>query len=216
MTLFICGDSTAASYGPELTPLTGWGQLLPELLPGVAVVNRAIAGRSTRPFIGEGRLKDVEGELNPGDLMLIQFGHNDSGDKPERHTEPWADFTDNLGAFINAAQAHEARPVLMTPICIRCWEGGALLPSHGEYIDAVRTLSRRRSIPLIDMYAISFDHVRSLGEEGSKAMYMHFGPGLFPHWPDGSADDTHTRASGAVAWADAVARELVRLGLVSV
>ena len=26
MTIFICGDSTAASYKPEQAPLTGWGR----------------------------------------------------------------------------------------------------------------------------------------------------------------------------------------------
>ena len=48
VTLFICGDSTAASYPDVQTPLTGWGQALCGLLPGVAIDNRAIAGRSTR------------------------------------------------------------------------------------------------------------------------------------------------------------------------
>lgn len=215
MKLFICGDSTAASYGPELRPLTGWGQRLPEYLPGVEIVNRAIAGRSTRTFIGEGRLEAVERELEAGSLMLVQFGHNDGGDKPERHTEPWGDFTDNLNAFVDAALRHDARPVLMTPICIRKWEAGKLLPSHGEYLDAIHALAQRRQVPLIDLYSVSSDTVRRLGDEASRALYMHLKPGAWPGWPDGSKDDTHTCARGAGLYARAVAdalRDIVHPG----
>ena len=59
MTIYICGDSTAASYGQELAPLTGWGQLLPEFLPGIPVENHAMAGRSSKSFLYEGRLLPV-------------------------------------------------------------------------------------------------------------------------------------------------------------
>ena len=110
MKIYICGDSTAAGYTPELSPLTGWGQVLPELLPGAAIENRAIAGRSTRTFLAEGRLRAIEAALEPDDLVLIQFAHNDEGDKPERHTEPWQDFRANLNTFIDAALEKGARP----------------------------------------------------------------------------------------------------------
>ena len=44
MQIFICGDSTAASYRPEETRMVGWGQLLGDYLPGITVVNLAMAG----------------------------------------------------------------------------------------------------------------------------------------------------------------------------
>ena len=68
VTLFICGDSTAASYPDAQAPLTGWGQALCGLLPGVAIDNRAIAGRSTRTFLNEGRLGAIEPLLKAGDM----------------------------------------------------------------------------------------------------------------------------------------------------
>ena len=37
MRIYICGDSTAASYSPERAPITGWGQVLGEFLPGVQI-----------------------------------------------------------------------------------------------------------------------------------------------------------------------------------
>lgn len=211
VTLFICGDSTAASYPDAQAPLTGWGQALCGLLPGVAIDNRAIAGRSTRTFLNEGRLGAIEPLLKAGDIMLVQFGHNDAGDRPERHTEAWGDFTDNLDRFIDAARRRDALPVLLTPICVRCWEGGVLLPSHGEYPEAVRTLARRRRVPLIDLYEGSREIVAAMGERDSRALYMRPPPGEYPGWPDGATDDTHTREAGARAFAEVVARELTEI-----
>ena len=73
MTIYICGDSTAATYPPENAPITGWGQLLGDYLPNVNVVNKAVGGRSTKSFLAEGRLTDIERTIQPGDLLLIQF-----------------------------------------------------------------------------------------------------------------------------------------------
>ena len=77
MQIFICGDSTAASYNPEETQMVGWGQLLGNHLPAVTVVNLAMAGRSTKTFLQEHRLDPVSSKARPGDLMLVQFAHND-------------------------------------------------------------------------------------------------------------------------------------------
>ena len=71
MTIYICGDSTAASYTPEKAPITGWGQVLGEFLPGVEIINHAFAGRSSKSFLAEGRLQPVEEHIRPGDLLLI-------------------------------------------------------------------------------------------------------------------------------------------------
>ena len=177
-------------------------------------MNRAIAGRSTRTFLNEGRLDAIGPLIRPGDVLLIQFGHNDGGNKPERHTEPWGDFTDNLNRFVDFALERGARPVLLTPICIRLWRDGALQPSHGEYLEAVRALAAKRGLPLIDMYAASRAVVSGLGETGSRALYMHLAPGEFPGWPEGSVDDAHTRRAGAEAFARAVADALPGLGII--
>lgn len=214
MNIYICGDSTAASYDPQETLIVGWGQLLADHLPGVTVKNHAKAGRSTKSFLAEGRLSLFEDELRPGDLLVIQFAHNDEGDKPERHTEPWEDFTDNLNIFIDTALAHGAQPVLMTPICMRVYQEGRLQPTHGEYLQAMRALAKKRDLPLADLYEDSFRIVESLGEEGSKALYMHLAKDQDPRYPDGKADNAHTRRAGAEAFAQAAARELRALKLV--
>ena len=74
MTIFICGDSTAAGYPPEQAPQTGWGQLLGELIGDIPVVNCAMGGRSTKSFISEGRLVDIEEQLES--TSGISFTHS--------------------------------------------------------------------------------------------------------------------------------------------
>ena len=214
MTIYICGDSTAASYKPEEAPLVGWGQVLAECLPGVRVENRAVGGRSTKSFLAEGRLQKIETEIQPGDLLLIQFTHNDTSDLVWRHTDPWTSFYHNLEIYVDTARLHQARPVLMTPICRRYWREGTLLASHEDYPEVIRVLAAQRSVPLIDMYEKSFQYVRDLGDEASKKLYLHFEKGLYPAFPNGNADDTHTRREGALAYARMTAEALKALGLV--
>ena len=39
-------------------------------------------------------------------------------------------------------------PVLLTPICMRVWQGGALQPTHGEYPAAAAAVADSLSVPL--------------------------------------------------------------------
>ena len=208
-TIFICGDSTAASYDPAETPMVGWGQLLGLYLPKtVRVENRAIAGRSTKSFLAEGRLADIENELKAGDLLLIQFAHNDENDKPERHTEPETEFPQNLDVFLDTAIRHAAMPVLLTPICMRVWEAERLQPTHGPYLAAVRRVAEGRDAPLIDLYGESFRVTEALGDTGSRALFLQLEPGEDARMPEGRDDNAHTRRAGAEIFARFVAEQL--------
>ena len=211
MRIFICGDSTAASYPPEETEMVGWGQLLGDYLPGITVVNLAKAGRSTRTFLAEDRLMAAE-SAGPGDLLLIQFAHNDENEKkPERYAAPWTDFTENLRVFIRFARERQATPVLLTPICMRIWQDGQLQPTHGEYPAAMKAVAEEADVQLIDLYAESFRIVASMGEEGSMALFMGADPGK----PESPPDNAHTRRAGAERFAAFVARQLAATGLLT-
>ncbi len=115
---------------------------------------------------------------------------------------------------MDTALRHGARPVLMTPICRRMWRDGKLLESHGDYPDVIRTLAAQRNVPLIDMYEKSLEYVRELGDEASKKLYLHFEKDLYPAFPNGNADDTHTQRAGAEAYARMTAEALKALGLI--
>ena len=208
MRLFICGDSTAASYTPAEAPMTGWGQVLGDYLPGVEIENHAMAGRSTKSFLAEGRLQKIETEIKPGDALLIQFAHNDEGDLTWRRTEAWSSYMNNLSIFIDTARQTGALPVLITPICMRLWKDGALQPTHGEYLAAMRTLAGQRGVPLVDAYEGTFAHVAALGDEASRGLYMRLEKGKYPGYPDGREDDVHTQEAGARAYAKIIAEKL--------
>lgn len=214
MTIYICGDSTAASYAPERAPFTGWGQVLEEYLPGVTVVNKAMAGRSTKSFLAEGRLAAVEKLLRPGDLLLIQFTHNDANDLVWRHTDPYTSFMANLSVFVDTARIHGAVPVLMTPIPRCCWQDGALLDMHGEYPPAIRILAQQKGTPLLEICQEGMKALREMGEEASQALYMNLEPGQYPAYPNGSKDDTHTQRAGAALYARIAAEQLKMYHLV--
>ncbi|MBQ4580369.1 MAG: rhamnogalacturonan acetylesterase [Clostridia bacterium] len=197
MTIFICGDSTAATYVPENAPITGWGQLLEEFIPGVNVVNKAVGGRSTKSFMSEGRLVDIEKTIQPGDLLLIQFTHNDTSDLVWRHTDPHTSFAANLEIFVDTARIHGAIPVLMTPIPRRWWREGRIINAHGEYPDAIRRVAMQRGVILLDVLAESTRIIEAMGDEATVPLYLNVEPGLYPAYPDGSRDDTHTQRAGA-------------------
>jgi len=215
MRIFICGDSTAASYRPEETLMVGWGQLLGNGLPGTEIVNLAMAGRSTRTFLAENRLQPAAEYACPGDLMLIQFAHNDENkEKPERYAAPRTDYSDNLRYFVRFARERKMVPVFLTPICMRVWENGQLQPTHGEYPAAMRAVAEEMEVPLIDLYTESFRIVEAMGEEGSKALFMHLSPGEDPRFPEGAQDNAHTRRAGAERFAAFAARELKAMGAI--
>lgn len=76
-TFWIIGDSTVkvGTKGQR-----GWGdELAPFFDPKkVNVVNRAIGGRSSRTFMTDGRWDEILKELHRGDVVIMQFGHNDA------------------------------------------------------------------------------------------------------------------------------------------
>src|SRR5215210_7442254 len=80
-TLYIIGDSTVRNTN---MPQAGWGSYIGELLDTtrIKVSNQAMAGRSTRTFIKEGRWDKVMATLQAGDFVIMQFGHNE-GSAPD-------------------------------------------------------------------------------------------------------------------------------------
>lgn len=197
--VFIVGDSTASEYGPERAPRQGWGMQLQSFLDPAAwqVRNHAQSGRSSRSFIDEGWLAPVEKSLARGDVLLIQFGHNDEkAEDLTRYNEPAQAFPQWLMRYVALARSKGATPILVTPLARRKFERGSkidqLLDTHGAYSIAVRELAKREGLGLIDLDALSTAWLRALGDEASKPFYMHVPA-------QDLSDDTHLQARGATA-----------------
>lgn len=205
--VFIAGDSTAAEYGPERAPQAGWGQMLQSYLDParIEVRNHAKGGRSTRSFIAEGRLDAIAGELRKGDVLLIQFGHNDAKfEDPSRYTDPAGDYAAFLMRYVQLARDKGATPVLITPVARLLYDFGSLLDTHGVYTLAMKQLAAREDIALIDLNDRSTRWIRALGEQGAKPYFL-FVP------EQQKADGTHFSAAGANAVACLVLRDWVEL-----
>jgi lysophospholipase L1-like esterase len=210
-TVFVAGDSTAATYATADHPRAGWGQALPVFLHRhVRVVNEALSGASSKSFVDLGRLDRILGAIRPGDVLLVSFGHNDSKvADPARYTEPWTTFQDHLRLHLDGARAARARPVLVTPVERRRFTAdGTSYLSHGEYPDAMRALAVETRTPLIDLTRLSFDRWSALGPEATKDDFLWLGAGESANHPDGVQDNTHFQAHGAIE----VARLVVAAG----
>lgn len=79
--VFLCGDSTGKNEDSNPDGMWGWGSQGYTVFDADKCVfqNQAKAGRSTRTYIDEGRWDEVYNSLQKGDVVLIQFGHNDIG-----------------------------------------------------------------------------------------------------------------------------------------
>ena len=239
-TIFIIGDSTAAKKDlSKGSPERGWGMALQCYFDEafIRVDNHAVNGRSSKSFINEGRWQKVVEKIQPGDYVIIQFGHNDEKKGEDRHTEPGSTFDANLAKFINETRAKGGIPVVMNPVVRRNFalksvkndddealrnttfqdgaktqEGDVLKDTHGLYAIAPRTVADSLHAYFIDATQITRDLEQGLGVEGSKKLHMWYRPGEHPALPDGRQDNTHYNIYGAhqVArlFADALCREI--------
>ena len=188
----IAGDSTASHYPPDRAPREGWGmQLQPWLADGWEVRNHARSGRSARSFVEEGGLDALARELRAGDVLLVQFGHNDAKvEDPARHTDPRAGYPAWLTRYLGLARERGATPVLVTPVARRKFDGAQLLDTHGPYPQSMRDLAAREAVALVDLNRLSMDWLRGLGDARSRPYFMHVPA-------QRQADDTHFSRAGA-------------------
>ncbi|MDQ0674849.1 pectinesterase [Pseudarthrobacter siccitolerans] len=209
--IFVVGDSTSSAYQHSERPRAGWGQALPLLLgPQAGVFDYAWSGASSKSFADAGLLAEVLDLLQPGDYLLISFGHNDEKvEDPARGTDSQTTFKEYLQKYLDGAAAKGAQAVLVTPVERRRFSPlGRAQDSHGAYPQAVRELAASTGTPLVDLTASSKALWQELGAEGTKTHFLHTAPGQYPQYPNGVADNTHFQAEGALAVAKLVASEL--------
>ncbi len=212
ITLFLIGDSTLANkpYSGS-NPEKGWGQVLPLYFKsGITIENHAVNGRSSKSFRDEGRWDTIQKKLNPGDYVLIQFGHNDQKkDSPDRYADAETDYRSNLVRYITETRAKGARPVIATSISRRSFdEAGSLKDSHGKYSEVVREVAAEYKVPLFDLHKRTADVIEQFGVERSKELFLHYKPGDYDKFPEGKEDNTHLSPTGAFKVADLAIVEL--------
>ncbi|MDA1361371.1 RICIN domain-containing protein [Glycomyces luteolus] len=204
--LFLAGDSTVCDQ--SVRPYTGWGQQLPQYFhQGLSVANYADSGESSGSFLANSQLfPTMRPLIRPGDVVLIQFGHND------KQTNA-ATFRSNLTRLIDGVEAQGGVPVLVTPIVRRSFNGdgtlnnGTALHVNGVGVDLpreMRNLAQQQGVKLVDLTALTKQMVEQLGPERSKALFL----------TNEAGDNTHTSEYGADQFAQLVRGELRSQGIV--
>lgn len=198
-TVYLVGDSTVTDQHAE--PAASWGQMLPRFLDaGIAVANHARSGETLKSFLTGLRLDKALSRMRKGDVLLIQFGHNDQKAQwPQTYADPAHTFPAWLRAYVAEARRRGATPVLVTSPERRNFDAaGRIKPSHGDYPEAVRRVAREDGVALIDLTPMTI------------AFYEALGPARAPlAFNDGGEDRTHHNNYGAYELARMVAAQLV-------
>jgi lysophospholipase L1-like esterase len=233
-TIYLIGDSTVADYSLEKNyeskkfPQVGWGQvfqpffhkdslkLVSNILGNakeVKIDDRARGGRSTRTFFQEGRWASVYNSLKKGDVVMMQFGHNDASvEKTERYVniEGYKEF---LRLFINQTRQKGATPIVMTPVARNYpWKEGKLNNVHGEYPQAAKDVAKELNVKVIDLNELSMTFFSSKGQEYvTQNYFMNFEAGLYEAYPNGQKDNTHFQVKGGTEVARLVFNAMKKL-----
>jgi lysophospholipase L1-like esterase len=159
-TLFLLGDSTVCDQPRE--PFASWGQMLTRFLkPEIAVANHAESGESLRSSLAAKRLDKVLSNMRERDWLFIQYGHNDM------KAVDAATYKADLKRFVVAARKKGGKPVVVTPMHRRTFEGNKITNSHRDFPDAVRQVAAEENVPLIDLHAMSQKLYEAWGPEHS-------------------------------------------------
>ncbi|MDP3406254.1 MAG: rhamnogalacturonan acetylesterase [Brevundimonas sp.] len=196
--LFLLGDSTVADQAGG--DFASWGQMLPSFIDeSVAVANHAESGETLKSFLTSLRLDKALSQMRPGDVVLIQFGHNDSKTQwPQTHAGAATTFRSYLRVYIDEIRRRGTLPVLVTSPHRRTFgTDGRIQNSHGDYPDAVRAVAGERNVALIDLTEISARLYEALGPDRSRSAFGDHG-----------RDATHHNLYGASLLASAVAGRL--------
>jgi lysophospholipase L1-like esterase len=187
--LFLAGDSTVCDQG--VAPYTGWGRAVPQRLRrGLTVANYADSGESTTSFLADSRLWGAMlPRVRQGDVVLVQFGHNDKATTAE-------DYRANLTRMVIGLRAALAKPRLVSPPVRRLFDSDGRLTAVARHVDGlgvdlpaeISAVAAELNVPYVDLTADSAAPVGGLGAEASKPIYLYAEKRDNTHFSERGAD----------------------------
>ncbi len=200
--ILIAGDSTVTDQAGG--DYASWGQMLPRFLSSdIAIANHARSGETMKSFLTTLRWDKLISETRPGDIVLIQFGHNDEKKQwPRTYAAADGAYPAWLSALVADVRQHGASPVVITPPARKTFKDGKIENSHAGYDDAVRRVAQQLNVPLIDLTAKTAQMYEALGPDLSSEAFANHGQ-----------EKTHHNAYGAWMIACFVAHDLTGFGL---
>lgn len=179
--LWYTGDSTVKNADSDKDGMWGMGSQAYTVFDRNKIVcyNAAKAGRSLRTYLNEGRWERVYNSLQPGDYVLIQFGHNDIGgiaDGKERGEIASADDTCHvyksaskgtyelvysfgwyLKKFIDDVREKGATPIIVSLTPRNIWNDNKIERRNDTYGKWYRQVAEETGVELVDLHNISAD-----------------------------------------------------------
>lgn len=208
-TIYYVGDSTVRNgSGNGGNGQWGWGDHTAIYFDTtqVRIANRALGGRSTRTFITGGQWEGVLTALKPGDVVIVQFGHNDGGavndtsrargtirgvgDESQeidnllthRH-EVVHSFGWYLRKYVADTRAKGAIPIIASLVPRNIPVDGVFTRNRDDYAGWAGEVARAEGVPFLDLNELIAREYDRLGPDRVAA--------FFP------ADHTHTNLEGA-------------------
>ncbi len=219
--LFIIGDSTVKA-GPRIAgvgEMKGWGDVIGAYFDPqkINLVNRAIAGRSSKTFMLEGRWDKVLAEIKPGDFLIVQFGTNDSGqyDDPKTKYRPSlkgegeetrelrrpgpttqsAEIVETVHTFgwymrkyASDAKAKGATVILVPMVPHKRWKDGKVPIETDSFIPWTRNAAEATGALFVPTSKLIAEGYEKLGEEKVEAFFADKGTHTSPEGAKFSAE----------------------------
>jgi lysophospholipase L1-like esterase len=208
-TLYIIGDSTVKNGTKQIgNPLQGWGSLIGQYFDTtrIAVHNNAMGGTSSRTFISSGLWEKVLTQLQPGDFVIMQFGHNDSspiidstrargtikgtGDESQEIYNPLLKKKETVFTYgwylrklVTETQSKGATAIICSPVPRNNWKEGKVNRADNDYGKWAEETATTMKVGFVQLNHLIADRYDKLGADTVKT--------FFP------SDNTHTNAKGA-------------------
>jgi lysophospholipase L1-like esterase len=219
LVVFVIGDSTAKNGKDDgSNGQWGWGHFFSDSFDStkVSVENHALGGRSSRTYISEGLWAKVLEGVQPGDYVLIQFGHNDAGPfntgraraslpgngdadttvvmeatgkKETIHSFGWY-----MRKYARDTKAKGATPILLSHIPRNMFttrDSVAMIRNTNNFGKWTREAAAMENVPYLDANKIIADKLDKLGKDAIQLLYH--------------GDHTHTSKAGAILNARTIA-----------
>lgn len=188
----------------------GWGAPIAGFFDRLRlnVENHAMGGTSSRSCRTLDLWDRVLAKVKPGDFVIMQFGHNDSGalndyqrargaikgngDESEEianqlagkyevvHSYGWF-----IRQYIKETKAKGATPIICSLIQRNRWTDGRINRSVDSYGQWAAEAAKAEGVPFIDLNQLICDHYDEVGQERVTALYFD------------RRETTHTNAMGA-------------------
>jgi rhamnogalacturonan acetylesterase len=208
--IYLIGDSTVKNGGGRGEGgLWGWGDFLHEFTDTtkISIRNHARGGRSSRTYQAEALWDEVLQKLQKGDIVIMQFGHNDAspvndtlrargtlpgtGEEVQEidnlitkkhevvHTYGWY-----LRRFIQDTNAKGATAIVFSPVARNNFKEGKVSRTTDTYTAWAKAVAKAQSVLFIDLNDLTAQEYERIGESDvTSTLFL--------------TDHTHTNEKGA-------------------